>query len=97
MQVSLQRRKPGVIVNRICKTCKKNEKKTKKQYTDAVNYRLWLQKLVEFEKDYTDIKPDSWFNDNHMAYLFENLQQFLEESSEENPNTLFINLQLFIG
>ena len=74
----------------ICKTCKINEKKTRKQYTDAVNYRLWLQKLVELEKDYSDIKPDSWFNDNHMAYLFENLQQFLEESSEENPNTLFI-------
>ena len=71
----------------ICKTCKQ---RTNKQYPEAVRHRLWLQGLVEYKRDYDDTKPDGWFSDNHITYLFENIQQSLGESSEENQNFLFM-------
>ena len=34
--------------------------------------------------------PGGWFNDNHIAYPFDNIQQSLLKSSEEDPKFLFI-------
>ena len=70
-----------------CKTCKQ---RTNKQYPEAVRHRLWLQGLVEYEKDYDDTNPDVWFSDNHITYVFENIQKSLGETSVENQNFLFI-------
>ena len=62
----------------------------KKQYSDAVRRRYWLQRLVKYERDFEDSKPGDWFSDNHITYLIENIQQSLGESSEEIQNFLFI-------
>ena len=70
-----------------CKTCKQS---TNKQYPEAMRNRLWLQRLVEYEKDYDDTKPDGWFSDNHITYVFEDIQHSLGKSSKENRTFLFI-------
>ena len=76
-----------------CKTCKKTCKikpKTKNQYSDALRCRHWLQRLVEYEKDFEDTKPNGWFDGNHITYLLKNIQQSIVEISEENQNFLYI-------
>ena len=45
---------------------------------------------MEYERDYDDTKPDGWFSDNHITYVFENIQQSLGESSDENQHFVFI-------
>ena len=71
----------------ICKPCKNS---TNKQYSEEIRNRHWLQRLVEYEKDYEDTKPNGWFNDNHITYTFEELQKSLSMSSEDNQTFLFI-------
>ena len=68
----------------------KNKPKTKNQYPAALRRRHWVQRFVELEKDFEDTKSKGWFNDTHITYLFENIEQSLAGTSEETQNFLFI-------